>query len=72
VQFMVSFDIMKRSVHVRRSVQGERSYPSKLPDDFLESIELFKLAYVDRNSRKIAERWDMRQARHRLPIESVI
>ena len=42
--FIVSFDIIKRSVHVRRSVTGDERYPSKLSDDVLESIELFKLA----------------------------
>jgi len=41
---MVSFNIMKCAVHVRHSVKGEQSCPSKLSDDVLESIELFKLA----------------------------
>ena len=44
-QFIVSFDIMKRSVHVRRSVKGEEviflNFQTTL---HVESIELFKLA----------------------------
>ena len=43
--FVVSFDIMKRSVHVRRSVKGDEVILLKFQTTLhVESIELFKLA----------------------------
>ena len=43
--FIVSFDIMKRSVHVRRSVKGDEVILLKFQTTLhIESIELFKLA----------------------------
>ena len=40
---IVSFDIIKRSVHMRHSVKAFR-HSVKLSEDVLESIKLFRLA----------------------------
>ena len=56
-RFGKSFDIMRRMVQSYDAFsQGGRTYSSKLSDDVLESLELFKLTKPSMYSREIRER----------------
>ena len=55
-RFGKSFDIMRRKVHIYAFSQWGRTDSSKLSDDVLGSIELFKLTKPSMYSREIRER----------------
>ena len=53
---VASFVIIKRTAHISPFRRGERRNPSKLSDNVLESIELFKLMKPSMFGREIRER----------------
>ena len=53
---VASFVIIKRTAHIFPLSRGRRGNPSKLSDNVLESIELFKLMKPSMFGREIRER----------------
>ena len=59
---VASFVIIKRTAHIFPLRRGGRRNPSKLSDNVLESIELFKLMKpsMSGRERKVVEQWSVR------------
>ena len=59
---VASFVFIKRTAHVFPLRRGGRRNPSKLSDNVLESIELFKLMKpsMSGRERKVVEQWSVR------------